>query len=379
MKRIAILGSTGSVGCSALRVVDHLPGRFEVVALSAYSNIDRLEEQARRYGARRVAVVEPAAAARLAARAGDLEVLSGLDGVCALAGSEGVDQVIAAIVGAAGVRPTYVAIDAGKEVALANKEALVLAGALLMERARERGATILPLDSEHSALFQSLHGEDPSRVRRLILTCSGGPFRECSEEQLRSVTVERALAHPNWSMGAKVTIDCSTLMNKGLEVIEARWLFDLPVDKIEVVIHPQSLIHSMVEYVDGSIMAQMAEPDMVLPVQYAMTYPERLPGLLEPFDFTRARRLDFLPPNKERFPCLSLAYRALEVGGTLACYMNAANEVLVNRFAEGAIGWREIGERLERLMASHQVESEVSLDRLLEIDQQARREAERMV
>lgn len=359
-------------------MVDHLPGRFEVVALSAHSNIDLLEEQARAHEVGRVAVVDLDAAQRLATRAPDLEVLSGFGGLCALAQMEGVDQLVIAVVGAAGLRPTYLAIDAGKQVALANKEALIAGGALLMGLARERGVALLPIDSEHCALFQCLHGEDPSRVRRLILTCSGGPFRDWSYEELGAVLPEQALSHPNWRMGAKITIDSSTLMNKGLEVIEAHWLFDLPVDKIEVVIHPQSLVHSMVEFVDGSILAQISEPNMVLPIQYAMTYPERLPGLLPPFDLTRCRQLDFSPPDRERFPCLSRAYEALEVGGTMPCYMNAANEILVGQFLSRRIGWREIGERLGRLMARHRVEREVSLDRLLAIDQQARQEAERL-
>jgi len=375
-KKIAILGSTGSIGRSTLRVVDHLKGSFQVVALSAHTQIDLLESQARRYSVARVAVVDGEAAERLAARAPDLDVLSGLDGVCELAQMEEVDQVVAAIVGAAGVRPTYAAIESGKQVALANKESLVCAGHQLMELAGRTGAVILPVDSEHSALFQCLHGEDPSRVRRLLLTCSGGPFRDFSAEQLQDVTVEGALAHPNWEMGPKVTIDSSTLMNKGLEAIEAHFLFGLPMDKIEVVVHPQSVVHSLVEFIDGSIMAQMGPHDMVLPIQYALTYPERSRGMVAPFDFTQGLQLDFLGPDDQRFPCLGLAYRAMEAGGTLPCYMNGANERLVEQFVDGEIGWTDIGRRLERLMESHAVEASASLDRLLEIDRQARREAE---
>jgi 1-deoxy-D-xylulose-5-phosphate reductoisomerase len=271
--------------------------------------------------------------------------------------------------------PTVAAIEAGKTIGLANKEVLISGGALVMALAKKRQVAILPIDSEHSALFQCLNGEPKESVRRLILTASGGPFRNFTAEQLRHVTVEQALRHPTWDMGAKVTIDCSTLMNKGLEVIEAHWLFDTPMENISVIIHPQSIIHSMVEFVDRGIMAQMGVSSMLLPIQYALTYPERLPGCLEPFDFVKHNTLQFITPDYDKFRCLRLAFDAAKIGGSLPCYMNAANEVLVNSFIEKRIGWHEISTKLDALMAKHQTMKVSTFEEILFIDAKARQEA----
>jgi 1-deoxy-D-xylulose-5-phosphate reductoisomerase len=270
------------------------------------------------------------------------------------------------------------AIEAGKDIALANKESLVSGGALVMNAVKDRGVSLLPIDSEHSAIFQCLNGESKARVSRLILTSSGGPFRNFSLEQLQAATVDQALCHPTWNMGAKVTIDSSTLMNKGLEVVEAHWLFDMPLEKIDVVIHPQSIIHSMVEFVDGAIMAQMGEPTMIVPIQYAITYPDRPPGLIKPFDFVKNHTLQFFTPDTDRFRCLRLAYESIRHGKSLPCYMNAANEVLVNRCLEKQIAWYEIPTKLEELMVRHSLQNVSSLDDILAVDHEARHEASKI-
>jgi 1-deoxy-D-xylulose-5-phosphate reductoisomerase len=285
--------------------------------------------------------------------------------------------VISAIAGTLGLQPTVAAIQAQKQIGLANKEALVSGGDFMMKQAKQRGVSIIPIDSEHSAIFQCLNGEKSQNIRRVILTSSGGPFRSWSEEQLEQVTVEQALQHPTWKMGPKVTIDSSTLMNKGLELIEAKWLFDLTLEQIEVVIHPQSIIHSLVEFVDGSMMAQMSEPSMIIPIQYAMTYPERCCGMLKPFDFLKNGILQFFIPDQRKFRCLALAFEAIRQGGSLPCYMNAANEVLVQRFLKKEISWKEIGIKLEELMSQHEVVPVDSLDTILAIDALAREEASR--
>lgn len=375
MKRIAILGSTGSIGESSLKVVRHLKERFQVTALAAKSNIDLLETQAREFAPQLIAVFEEKAAAALRQRLPHISILSGMDGIKAVASHGNADFVISAMTGTAGLIPTIAAIEAGKNVGLANKEALVSGGALIMSLVKKHGVQLIPIDSEHSAIFQCLNGENRSAIHRLILTSSGGPFRTFSSEQLANVSVDQALKHPTWNMGAKVTIDSSTLMNKGLEVIEARWLFDVPVEKISVVIHPQSIIHSMVEFQDNAIMAQMGEPKMIVPIQYAMTYPERLPGLLQPFDFIKNGHLEFFVPDTEKFRCLKLAYDAAKIGGTLAGYMNAANEVLVHRFLNKSIGWRDISTKLEDLMSRHRTAQISCLDDILDADEQARSEA----
>ncbi len=375
VRRIAVLGSTGSIGKNALKVAANLKGHIEVIALAARSNIDLLEEQAREYSPQVVAVFDKEKARILQKRIPHIRVLGGVEGLCEAAAMADVDTVVSACVGASGLLPTAAAIEAGKEIALANKEVLVAAGAYIIPLAKKHGVALIPVDSEHNAVFQCLDQEDPATVRRLILTSSGGPFRGWTAEQLKEVTPEKALKHPNFSMGAKITIDSSTLMNKGLEVIEAYWLFGVQLEQIEVLIHPQQKIHSMVEFIDGSIMAQMSEPDMLLPIQYAITYPERCPGMLEPYDFICNNRLDFLQPERSIFRCLDLAYAALKEGGTLPCYMNAVNEVLVAKFLNREIGWTDISTKLETLMASHQNSHNLDLSTILAVDQMAREQA----
>ena len=376
MQQLAILGSTGSIGVNALNVARHLSDQFKVTTLAAGRNIDLLEQQIHEFSPEVVAVYDEQAAKELKGRlSGTTRVVAGMEGLLEVAAYDGVDFVVSAITGTIGLQPTLAAIEAGKNVGLANKESLVSGGELVMKRVKEKGVNLLPIDSEHSALFQSLHSGKKSEVQRLILTASGGPFRSHTAEQLQQVTADEALNHPNWKMGPKVTVDSSTLMNKGLEVIEAHWLFDIPMEKIDVVVHPQSIIHSMVEFNDGSIIAQMGEPDMIVPIQYAMTYPDRLPGTLPRFDFTKSRSLEFHQPDRLKFRCLQLAFDAIHEGGSLPCYMNAANEVLVDRFLARQIEWHEIGTTLENLMTRHQIQRNLDLESLLAIDSLARTEA----
>lgn len=376
MKQIAILGSTGSIGESTLRVIRHLgPEEFRVVALAAHSHIDTLEKQADEFHPELLAVYDPEKAAVLKKRRPEFHIVSGMEGVEAAASYSSASFVVSALSGTLGLIPTIAAIKAGKTIGLANKESLVSGGAFVMTLARKHQVTLLPIDSEHSAIFQCLHGEKIEAVRRLIITASGGPFYHLSKEQLAHVDVDQALRHPKWVMGPKITVDSSTLMNKGLEVIEAHWLFDMPCEKIEVVVHPQSVIHSLVEYEDGSLIAQMSEPSMLIPIQYALTYPERKKGLLSPFDFFKNEVLQFSKPDLDKFPCLRLAFQAIEQGGSAACYMNAANEVLVHRFLKKNISWMEIAEKLENLMSSHQTVNLNSLDDILAVDKEARQQA----
>ncbi len=376
MKKIGILGSTGSIGCNALNIVRHLPDNFEVVALAAKSNIELLEQQAKEFRPAIIGVYDRDKALELQKKVPECEVVAGMEGLIAAAQYSGVEQVILSIAGTLGLEPTIAAIQAGKDVALANKEALVSGGALVMDLVRKHKIKLIPVDSEHSAIFQCLEGERRSGVNRIILTASGGAFRTYSSEQLQKITVENALCHPNWSMGPKVTVDSSTLMNKGLEVIEAHWLFDIPIDQIEVVIHPQSIIHSMVEFKDYSILAQMGMPDMRTPIQYAMTYPKRMGGTLRPFDFVANNSLQFYRPDVNKFRCLDLAFQAIKKGGSLPCYMNAANEKLVNRFLNKQISWMDISKKLEILMEKHNVKADVTMHDVIAIDEQARQEAE---
>ncbi len=372
MKKIAILGSTGSIGTSTLRVIDHLEEQFEVSALAAHSNIDLLQEQVERYKPRLVAVYDETKANELRQRLSGIEVVPGIEGLKACAALAEVDLVVTAVVGSIGLEPTLTAIQHGKDIALANKETLVAGGELVMQAARDKGVQILPVDSEHSALFQCLNGENLKEVSKLVLTASGGPFRSYTDEQLASIQPSDALNHPTWVMGAKVTIDCSTLMNKGLEVIEAHWLFSMPKEKIDVVVHPQSTIHSMVEFCDGSTIAQLGTTDMCIPIQYALTYPKRQPTFLKPFSLTDLQTLTFYPPDTERFRCLRLAYVAMEKGGTMACFMNAANEALVDHFIQGEISWLDIGKRLEALMNKHEVIHKPDLAAIQAVEKEAR-------
>ena len=348
-QRLTILGATGSIGVSTLDVVARHPERFEVVALTGHRRIDILAEQCRRFKPRYAVVGASDDAGRLAAMLGDCgtEVLAGPEALCRVASLPEVDAVMAAIVGAAGLPPTLAAAQAGKRVLLANKEALVMAGSVFMNAVRQAGATLLPIDSEHNAVFQSLpagFAGDYARhgVHRILLTASGGPFRRTSLADLEKVTPEQACAHPNWSMGRKISVDSATMMNKGLEVIEARWLFDATPEQIDVVIHPQSVIHSLVQYVDGSVIAELGNPDMRTPIAHALAYPERIDAGVAPLDLFAVAQLNFERPDLERFPCLDLAYRALRAGGNAPAVLNAANEVAVEAFLEGRLPFQRI-------------------------------------
>ncbi len=367
-KKVSVLGCTGSIGKATLDVIRHLPQKFQVFALAVRSNIDLLEEQIKEFRPEFAVVFDPDSAIVLQKRLPNTPILSGLDGLKAAAGHKDVDFVMLAMSGSIGLHPALAAIHAKKQIGLANKEILVMAGEMISGLAKQQGVELLPVDSEHSALFQCLRNEPLSSVRRLILTASGGPFRKKNAEELEKVSLEEALCHPNWSMGPKITVDSSTLLNKGLEMIEARWLFEVEPERIDVIVHPQSVIHSLVEYVDGSILAQLSKPNMVLPIQYALTYPERKPGLLAPFDFQACSQLTFEPPDKKRFLCLQLALDALKAGGSYPCALNAAGEILVERFLSGCISWIDIGRKLEKLMSSHRRSNMLSLDSILSVD-----------
>lgn len=375
MKRITICGSTGSIGKSTLKVAAHLKDEIEVVSLISYgNNLDLLEEQILTHRPKAVGLFDEKSAEELRRRGVPTRIVAGSEGIKELVQSEDVDFVMMAIVGLAALEPTLAAIEKGKSIGLANKEIVVAAGALVMEEARKYGATIIPVDSEHSAIFQCLQGHNKSEVSRLILTASGGPFYKYTLEDLERVSVEQALHHPTWKMGPKVTIDSSTMMNKSLEIIEAYWFFGLKLEQIFVVIHPQSIIHSMVEFIDGVILAQMSEPLMIYPIQYALTYPERRKGMERAFDFTKNGKLEFSLPDVKKFPSLTLAYDVLKEGGSFPCYFNAANEVLVDRFLKGEIGWLSIVTKLEELLSRHN-RVIVERDTLFLIDENARREA----
>ena len=376
MKRptnIAILGSTGSIGRSSLEVIEAMPDRFRVTCLTAHRNTDILAEQVRRFKPRAVVVTDPSRAGDLRARVdGATEVLSGDSALLDVVAREDVDIVISALVGFAGLHPTLRAIEAGKDIALANKETLVVGGELVMAKVREHKVRLLPVDSEHSAILQCLQGEDPHSVNRLILTASGGPFLNTPREEMADITPARALKHPTWTMGAKITIDSATLMNKGLEVIEAQWLFGLPAERIEVIVHPQSIIHSMVEFVDGSVKAQLGIPDMKLPIQYALTYPERPPSGFKRVDFAALGQLTFQAPDMDRFPCLSLAFRAMREGGTAPAVLNAANEAAVALFLDGKIGFTAIPELIAQTMDALPPSGAVTLELIDRADRDAR-------
>jgi 1-deoxy-D-xylulose-5-phosphate reductoisomerase len=371
VKRLAILGSTGSIGQSALAVVDAHPARLKVVALAAGDNAPLLSEQVRRYQPEVVAMATGEGVDRLRAACGaDTPVTmgGGAEGLIAVATHPAVDIVICASSGTAGLEAVLAALAAGKTIALANKEVLVMAGALVTAAAQRSGALILPVDSEHNAVHQCVHGRSQTEIRKLILTASGGPFRDLTSAQLRRVTTDQALRHPTWRMGRKITIDSATLMNKGLEVIEAHWLFGVSADQIEVVIHPQSIVHSMVELVDGSVIAQLGVTDMRLPIQYACSYPERWDGALPSLDLSKAGRLEFHSPDHERFPCLGLAYRALRAEGTQAVVLNAANEVAVGAFLDGRLGFTAIPTVIERTMNAHMVEGVSTVETVRRVD-----------
>jgi len=373
---IAILGSTGSIGRNALRVTEALGPGYQVVALSAHRNVELLARQTRQYKPRLVAVTNAECASRFRALVGDLdvEVLTGAGSLSDLAQSDEVNTVLTAVVGAAGLPSALAAARAGKRLAIANKEPLVMAGELLTQAARDHGSTLVPVDSEHSAVFQAMRSGSAREVQRILLTGSGGPFRGATLDELQEVTLEQALDHPIWNMGPKITIDSATMMNKALEVIEARWLFDVPVDKIEVLIHPESIVHSLVEFVDGSVVAQLGEPDMCLPIQYALTYPDRVPGIAKRLRLEEIGELHFEKPNPETFRALTLAYEVGRVGGTAAVVFNAANEAAVERFQAGEIKFLQIMELVEHCLSKHKVRRTQCLDELLEADAWARRE-----
>jgi 1-deoxy-D-xylulose-5-phosphate reductoisomerase len=382
MKGISILGSTGSVGVTTLDVVSRFPERFRIVALAAGQNLDLLVEQVRRFHPELVSVATPELARDLNGRlSGEkVAILHGVDGAIAVATHRDAQFVMSAIVGAVGLRPTLAAAKAGKDVGFANKETLVVAGEVMTDAIRDSGSTLLPVDSEHNAIFQCLEGRQRANVKRIILTASGGPFLKLPLERFSTVTVAEALKHPTWRMGAKITIDSASLMNKGLEVIEARWLFDLPAEQIAVVIHPQSVVHSMVEMIDGSVIAEMAVPDMAIPVAYALAYPERLPMThLKPLALAECGALTFEQPDVNRFPCLRLAFEALKASGTMPCALNAANEVMVAAFLAGEAQFLDIARNIETVMTRHSNQPARTLEDLIETDEWARAQARELI
>ncbi len=376
-QNIVVLGSTGSVGRSALSVIEHDAGtRLRAWGLSAHARWPELIEQARRVRPRYITLTDPEAARQVDGqlRGTGVELLSGLDGLIQMVQAPETDRVLTAIVGAAGLRGTWAALEAGKTVALANKETLVLAGSLVVELARRRGALLLPVDSEHSAIFQALRAGSAREVRRVILTSSGGPFRGKSRRDLARVSPEEALRHPTWNMGPKISVDSATLMNKALEVIEARWLFDLAPEQIEVVVHPESVIHSMVEFVDGSVVAQLSPPDMRLPIQYALTYPNRVEGPCPRLDTSQPMDLHFEPPDRETFPGLDLGFEVMRRGGTAGAALNAANEMAVARFLGGEIAFLDIASACRSALDHHTFDPRPTLDDLWRVDAWARQE-----
>lgn len=375
MKKISILGSTGSIGKQTLDVIRANKDKFEVVAISANSSVDLLLKQIIEFKPKYVAVYDEVSALKLKSMIPNdinIEVLSGMEGLKAISALPEIDVLLTAIVGMIGLVPTLTAIRNGKDIALANKETLVCAGGLVMSEAKKHGVSILPVDSEHSAIFQCLNGEQNKEIEKIILTASGGPFRGKTKEDLSNVTKNQALKHPNWSMGRKISIDSSTLMNKGLEVIEAKWLFGVEHDQIDVVVHPQSIIHSMVQFIDSSVMAQLGCPDMRLPIQYALTYPNRISNDFERLDLAKIATLTFEQPDLETFPCLKLAYDTLKMGGTYSAVLNSANEVLVNEFLEDKIGFYDIPYYIEKTLEAHNSIEKPNLDQILEIDKWAR-------
>ena len=374
-KNIAILGSTGSIGRSTLDVVRACCDRLRIVGITGHANLELLSRQAQEFQPAVTVVSDPQKAATFQLDGcPETTVLSGQAGICELVTREDVDLVVSAIVGSAGLRGTWAAIEAGKTIALANKETLVTAGPLVMRLASDCGVDILPVDSEHSAIFQAMKSGRGKEVSRVVLTASGGPFRNHSAERLGDVTIEDALAHPTWDMGPKITVDSATMMNKALEIIEARWLFGLSIDKIDVVVHPQSIVHSMVEYCDGSILAQMSPPDMKLPIQYAMSYPERWEGPAEKIDLTQAFHCEFHPPDYERFPALLLGREVAERGGSCGAVLNAANESAVAGFLDGRLKFTEIVAACRDVLNYHDYDPNPNLEQLIALDQWAREE-----
>ena len=378
MKNVVLLGSTGSIGTSTIKVAEDLPERIRLVGLAAGNNSDLLLDQARKHGPEAISISDPAKTRGLAEALGSrVRVLSGPDGLVDLATLPSADVVLIAIVGTAGLQPALAAIRAGKDIAIASKEILVMAGEIVMSEARKHGVRVLAVDSEHSAIFQCLDGKPSSSIRRLLLTASGGPFRTTPKSEFSSITVEQALKHPSWVMGRKITIDSATMFNKALEMIEARWLFDVGIDRVSVLVHPQSVVHSLVEFVDGSIIAQLSTPDMCLPIQYALTYPDRVGSDRVQTNFAVLGKLTFEDPDVERFPALGLARRAGEIGATLPAVLNAANEVAVEAFVNHEISFEGIPDLVRKTMDAHQVVSHPTLKQILEADAWARTFASR--
>ena len=376
MKNVVLLGSTGSIGTSTIKVAEDLPDRIRLIALAAGNNADLLLEQTRRHKPQAICINDAKKAAPLREVLGkDCEVLTGEDGLVKLATLPEADIVLIAIVGTGGLKPALAAIRAGKDIAVASKEILVMAGETVMNEARKHGVRVLAVDSEHSAIFQCLDGKPSASVRKLWLTASGGPFRNTPKSEFAGITVERALKHPSWVMGRKITIDSATLFNKGLEMIEARWLFDIGMERVAVVVHPQSVVHSMVEFVDGSMLAQLSTPDMCLPIQYALTYPERAVSGRVQTNLAKLGSLTFEEPDPEKFPSLKLARQAGEIGGTLPAVLNAANEVAVEAFVNRRISFPQITETVDRTMSRHKVVAHPTLEQILEADTWARQAA----
>ena len=382
MKRISILGSTGSIGTQALDIIEHHPDRLSVAALSCAKQLDLLRDQIRKFHPAAVCVAREEDARILQMEFPQLDVYHGMKGLTTIASMEDCDMVLNSLLGMQGLEPTLAAAKAGKDIAFANKETLVAGGELVMEAVRMNNIALLPVDSEHSAIFQSLQGSAGAPLRRILLTASGGPFRGYTKEQLEKVTLQQALNHPNWSMGAKITVDSASMMNKGLEVIEAKWLFNVPLDQIQIVVHPQSVLHSAVEFMDGSVIGQMGNPDMRVPIAYAFSYPERLPmtGTMEPLDlFSLKGGLTFEPADRKVFRTIDLAYEASRRGGTWPVCLNGANEVLVAAFLHGEIRFAQIQQLLEETLNRHQPLYELSLDGILEADRRAREEARDLI
>ena len=380
-KRIAILGSTGSIGKNALRVIENIEKDYHIHALTAHSNYKLLAEQAKRYKPKFLCITNTEYAQKLRSETKDLpiELLAGPESLVKIAEHEHTDIVISAVVGAAGLPAILAAARKGKRLAIANKEPLVIAGEILTEAARQNGSAILPIDSEHSAIFQAMKSGSPNEIEKVIITSSGGPFRKASHTQIRNVTLEQTLNHPTWDMGPKITIDSATMMNKALEVIEAHWLFSLPVEKIEVLIHPESIVHSLVEFVDGSIIAQLALPDMCLPIQYALTYPKRLRGIAKKLKLEEIASLTFEKPNPKTFRALPLGFEVAKKGGTAAAVFNAANEAAVQEFLAERIKFVNIVELIEECLNKHNIKTNVTLDELLEADAWARKIVTKLV
>ena len=378
MKNVAILGSTGSIGVNALDVIRNNPSRFRIIALAAGRNVDLLKDQIEEFRPKVVSVIDEGHARKLKAVLNPslgTEILFGDEGYREVATIREIKTVLSAMVGAAGLIPTMEAIEAGKDIALANKETMVMAGNLVVEKASEKGVKVLPVDSEHSAIFQCLVGHRGEDIRRIILTASGGPFLHLSEEELREVKPAQTLKHPNWQMGGKITIDSASLMNKGLEVIEAKWFFNVPIDRIQVQIHPQSIVHSLVEYIDGSVIAGLGVPDMRIPIAYALSFPERLYRGEPSLDLIKIGTLEFLDPDFDRFPSLKLAYDAGKIGGTMPAVLSAANEVVVEAFREEKIKFMDMPKIIERVLSSHRPKASPTLGEILEADNWARGEA----